>query len=242
MFMSTCRALETIAIETRVTSTGERSRCVEADGVVMTLTHLTLVYVLTAASVSHESRQAGADVGRSSGVAAESALRDVTVMSADTTRVHGTLHLNTRLSVAGELETVPALAAKRSWLVITDSVRSTDLRSFPAFIHVIASAPVSSEARGTFACELVSSSGSADGVSVAAVSASEAGVFLRFSTVDVSNLVTHGVTQELIALIIHDEHLVHTEHLCGRHGSDDFIKLAALKRDGLSECVASALG
>lgn len=42
---STCRALEPIAIETRVTSTGERSRCVEADGIVMTLIHLTLVYV-----------------------------------------------------------------------------------------------------------------------------------------------------------------------------------------------------
>ncbi len=44
---------------------------------------------LTAVSISHESRQAGADVGRSSGVAAASAFRDVTVMSANATRVHG---------------------------------------------------------------------------------------------------------------------------------------------------------
>lgn len=42
---STCRAVESVAIETRVTLTGEGSRCVEADGIHMTLAHLTLVYV-----------------------------------------------------------------------------------------------------------------------------------------------------------------------------------------------------
>lgn len=51
----------------------------------------------------------------------------------------------------------------------------------------IAGASVSSKARGTFACELVSLSGSADGISIAAVSAGEAGIFFRLSTCGFKN-------------------------------------------------------
>lgn len=68
------------------------------------------------------------------------------------------------------------------------------------------------------------------------------GKYFSRSALTVSNLVKHGVTHELFTAIIHDEHLVDAEHLCGWHGSESFIVLAALKRDGLSECVASSSG
>lgn len=41
----TCGAVETIAIVTSVTLTGEGSRCVDAEGILMTLRRLTLIYV-----------------------------------------------------------------------------------------------------------------------------------------------------------------------------------------------------
>ena len=61
-------------------------------------------------------------------------------------------------------------------------------------------------------------------------------------TVDIGDLVAHGVADELIGGVIHDKDLVHVEHLGGFHGPEGLVVLAALEADGLAPLVRPGLG
>lgn len=48
---------------------------------------------------------------------------------------------------------------------------------------------------------------------------------------DGADLVAHGIADELVGRVIHDEHLVHAELLAGWYGADGITIRAALERD-----------
>lgn len=63
----------------------------------------------------------------------------------------------------------------------------------------------------------------------------------RDLTVDVPDLVGHGEADDVVG-VVHDEHLVHIEHLRGPHVSQGVAVRAALEADGLTPLVRPGLG
>lgn len=58
---------------------------------------------------------------------------------------------------------------------------------------------------------------------------------------DGSDLVAHGVADELVGRVVHDEHLVDAELLGGGRRAHPLVVLAALEADGLAPAVAQRL-
>lgn len=61
-------------------------------------------------------------------------------------------------------------------------------------------------------------------------------------TVDVPDLIAHGKPDDFVIGVVHDEHLVHTEHLSGFHVSQSVAMLAVLEGDGLTPLVRPGVG
>ncbi len=61
-------------------------------------------------------------------------------------------------------------------------------------------------------------------------------------TVDIPNLVAHGVPDEFIISVVHDKDLVHAEHLSRFHVSQRVAVLAALEGDGLTPLIRPGVG
>lgn len=50
---------------------------------------------------------------------------------------------------------------------------------------------------------------------------------------DGADLVAHGIADELVGRVVHDEHLVHAELLAGWYGANKVRVQAAVERDSL---------
>lgn len=60
-------------------------------------------------------------------------------------------------------------------------------------------------------------------------------------TVHIPDLVGHGEADDVVC-VVHDKHLVHSEHLRGPHVSQSLAVLAAPEGDGLTPLVGPGLG
>lgn len=217
------RAVEAVAIVTWPALAGKGSLGVMTIGVLVAPARLALIYVLADSTISYEPWQAGADIGGTSSVAALSSLRNITVMGAFFTGVHGLINLDAGLPISAKPISILTFTAEGPGLVVADSMGAADLSILSALINVIARATVTIEASSTLAGEVGPLSRSTNSVGVAAVSSSETWVLRWLSSVGVPDLVAHGEPDEFIISIVHDKDLIHAEHLCGFHVSQRLV-------------------